>query len=271
MENPIETDLQPKSDKIDAEVKSDIEAEAKDSSGKTETKSEAKQKMKEFLQKHYGKLLFGLTALAMASAALALFLQNDGKPSEIERIYRDDKTGYIAIKYKTYLPWRINDTVELVDTDSNPKFDGTFKLKKILENNTIWIDRTLKKSEFKKEGTKTTIILRTSFNSQLAGIVSDTAKTAVATTVTIASAAAAPVIDTGKDLAKSLFKELFGDIGETATIIIYIVIGLIILGVVYKLYTMFKSDPAPTIIQVPTTVANRLFKSLRKSGAKLRF
>lgn len=247
---------------VDPQVKADIDAEAKSKSGKTETDAEAKASQDSFAKKHAGKLILGLAAGIAAGLAYQRFKDRDGQPSEIEKIYKDPKSGLVAIKYKTPLKWCISDTVELIDTDSDPIVNGTFPLKGVLPENTVLIDREAEL--LFTEGKKGTIKVRTSFASQMSCVIAEGTKFAVDNVVK-------PVAGAALDVGKGLFKELFGDIGETAKIVIYIIIGLVVLGAVYKLYTMFKSDPAPTVIQVPTAVANKLFKSLRRSGAKLRF
>jgi hypothetical protein len=118
-------------------------------------------------------------------------------------------------------------------------------------------------------GSLGTITIHTSFNSQVGCEVGKD----VGVVVKSAAGVTKDVIGTALPALKDMVGSLAGSLGLTDlfnkfSTYFYIGIGLILLFFIYKIYTMFKSD-TPTIIQVPTTVANRLFKSLRR--AKSRF
>lgn len=242
---------------LEKTTKEASEKASKESSEKAAKDTLEKEAKDSFLKKNSGKLVGGVAVATAAGIAYDRFSSRDGTPSDIVKIYEED--GKVAVEYATELSFCANDSATIEGSDCVPSIDGNWSISSIISKTKVILDKEV--SSFDKDGTKGVIKIDTSFESQLSCTIAEGTGSAV-------GAVGGVVGDVFKNVSKQLGLD---KIFDKYKIYIYIVIGLIVLSIVYKIYDMFfRSNQV--VVTTPTnvssslnTISSRLFgKSKRK-------
>lgn len=185
-----------------------------------------------WLKKNKGKVVGGVAAGALAAAAYARYESRDGGTSNITKISSED--GYVSVEFGTTLEFCSQDKAILSGTNSTPSVDGSWSIKSVVSSTKIIIDKEA--DIFFTDGTAGQIELDTSFESQISCTTGDVAGGVVGTVGNVAGGIFKEVLD----------KTGLGGLFKKYAWVFYVIIGIVLLGAVYKLYVMFGPKGAET-------------------------
>lgn len=199
----------------------DVAAKASIREAGQQTAESAAKKNASWVAQHPKLVLGGVAAATIGGIALNNFIERDGKVLQITSIKNDDKG--VRIQYTPMVKITTNDIVTVKDTNTVPVLNDEFEVVKRISDSEIIINRL----PLNTEGDDGEMVLHTSYESQLAGVVTDIGETA--------GEAAGGAVGAGVSAAAES-SGLSDLLGFDASILLWIIVGII--GFVVLLYVI---------------------------------
>ncbi|KAF6252143.1 hypothetical protein COO60DRAFT_1644268 [Scenedesmus sp. NREL 46B-D3] len=140
----------------------------------SETSQSAMAKAGQWAKQHPGLVVGGLTAATIAATATAKFAKRNNRTLRIVSI-EPYGSNQVLLKYEPSETITKHDQVTLSGTDSQPSLDGKWPVAAAVSSSAIILDTTGKR--LLKPATKGSLVLHTTFESQLSNVVSGAAET----------------------------------------------------------------------------------------------
>lgn len=140
----------------------------------TETTQSAFQKSLKWAADHPTLVAGAAGAGGIMAVTLKRFAQRNNKALAIKSIARYAQGEGVVIRFEPAEVITSNDAVDIQGTDCLPSLDGRWEVKKQLAPDSVLIDVEPLRGTLTRNGTKGTLVLHTTFESQLANTLKDT-------------------------------------------------------------------------------------------------